>query len=408
MDVISHSRPRVKNTRILRERIEKFISPIYFSDVNLFSKLYCHSEKILSIYHYNAPGRISYEEAVGCDQFKLVNISQQTFGPTWSTHWFRIDLDLSANANWKGEEVRLRWNSGTEAMVWQDGRPMQGLTGGDGQIRTDYVLTNSCNGNEQLSLYIEMAANGMFGAGIGVIQPPDSNRSFAINMIEISTIDSDVYSIIKDLKIIIGMVENLPEDDDLGQHALQIGSDVVNCCQSPIEISYDKPQSMLDSFFRSDVGLQQYSTRYKIHAIGHCHIDSAWLWPYAETERKCARSWSSVINLMKRYPDFKFACSQAVQFDWVKSKYPTLYEEIKCYASLGRFVYTGGTWVEMDGNVPSGEAFVRQFLYGQRFFKKEFGSYCKVFWLPDTFGYSAQLPTNNSSIWYKIFSYTEN
>uniref|UniRef100_A0A8C7GJJ4 alpha-mannosidase n=1 Tax=Oncorhynchus kisutch TaxID=8019 RepID=A0A8C7GJJ4_ONCKI len=83
---------------------------------------------------------------------------------------------------------------------------------------------------------------------------------------------------------------------------------------------------------------------------------------------------------------------KAQQFDWVKSWYPGLFTQIQHFVKKGQFIPVGGTWVEMDGNLPSGESMVRQFLEGQRFFKKEFGNYCKEFWLPDTFGYSAQLP----------------
>ena len=319
-------RPRVKNTRILRERIEKYISPIYFSDVNLHSKLYSHVKKYDSVYHYAAPGRITFKEATqDPNLYQLINIKEKTFGPTWSTHWFHIKLDLSGNHNWKGREVRLRWNSGTEAMVWSHcGEPKQGLTGGDGQVRTDFILTDNCKGDEKFEFFIEMAANGMFGVGNnGFINPTDLNKYFSINMFEVSVRNNDVYGIIRDLKIIIDMVENLPEGDSVAQHALQIGCDAVNICQKPNLTCYDKAKEILDSFFISGKN-PQYSNRHCVHAIGHCHIDSAWLWPYAESKRKCARSWSSVIGLMKRYPKFKFACSQAVQFDWVKTNYDSL------------------------------------------------------------------------------------
>lgn len=68
---------------------------------------------------------------------------------------------------------------------------------------------------------------------------------------------------------------------------------------------------------------------------------------------------------------------QAQQLVWVKELYPSLFARIKAMATAGRFLLAGGTWVEMDGNVPSGESFVRQFLLGQKFFKEEFGEYCK-------------------------------
>jgi alpha-mannosidase len=95
---------------------------------------------------------------------------------------------------------------------------------------------------------------------------------------------------------------------------------------------------------------------------------------------------------MAEYPEYKFVASQAQQFAWMKENYPGLFKRMQDKAKDGKFVPTGGTWVEMDCNIPSGESLVRQFLLGQKFFEKEFGHKCTEFWLPDTFGYSAQLP----------------
>ncbi|PIK35812.1 putative alpha-mannosidase 2C1 [Apostichopus japonicus] len=138
---------------------------------------------------------------------------------------------------------------------------------------------------------------------------------------------------------------------------------MVNLCTLDQENGCKKAKEVARNFFREKNGDSQFT----IHAMGHAHIDTAWLWPYAETVRKCARTWSTVIQLMDKYPDLTFVCSQAQQFAWVKENYPALYQKIKAKAAEGRFIPVGGTWVEMDGNVPA-------------------------FWLPDTFGYSAQLP----------------
>ena len=139
-----------------------------------------------------------------------------------------------------------------------------------------------------------------------------------------------------------------------------------------------------------------------IDAFGHCHIDTAWLWPYDETKRKCARSWCNQIALMSQNPNFKFVCSQTQQFQWVERNYPALFQQIREYTQKGQFIPVGGTWIEMDGNVPSCESFCRQFLYGQMYFKEKFGSCTDIFWLPDTFGYSTCLPqiANLSGIQY--------
>lgn len=129
-----------------------------------------------------------------------------------------------------------------------------------------------------------------------------------------------------------------------------------------------------------------------VFAIGYCHIDTCWLWPWAETKRKIARSWASQCDLLDRYPEHRFTCSSAQQYKWLEQLYPPLYDRVKSNVQKGTFQPVGGSWVEHDTNLPSGESLVRQFLYGQRYFESHFGERCKTFWLPDTFGYSSQIP----------------
>ena len=127
-------------------------------------------------------------------------------------------------------------------------------------------------------------------------------------------------------------------------------------------------------------------------AVGHAHIDSAWLWPTRETARKCARTFSNVLALMDTDPDLVFACSSAQQYAWVRDAYPELFDRIRTRVAEGRFVPVGGMWVESDTNMPGGEAMARQFVAGKRFFLEEFGVEPLDVWLPDSFGYSAALP----------------
>lgn len=129
-----------------------------------------------------------------------------------------------------------------------------------------------------------------------------------------------------------------------------------------------------------------------VYGIGHCHIDTCWLWPWAETKRKIARSWASQCDLLDRYPEHRFTCSSAQQYKWLEELYPSLYDRVKANVKKGTFQPIGGSWIEHDTNLPSGESLVRQFLYGQRYFESRFGERCKTFWLPDTFGYSSQIP----------------
>ena len=129
-----------------------------------------------------------------------------------------------------------------------------------------------------------------------------------------------------------------------------------------------------------------------ITGIGHCHIDTCWLWPWAETKRKVARSWLNQCDLLDRYPEHRFCASQAQQYKWLEMYYPSAFDRVKDHVKNRRFHPIGGSWVEHDTNMPSGESLVRQFVYGQRFFQSRFGERSTTFWLPDTFGYSSQLP----------------
>lgn len=129
-----------------------------------------------------------------------------------------------------------------------------------------------------------------------------------------------------------------------------------------------------------------------VSCIGHTHIDVAWLWTVAQTKEKAQRSFSTVINMMKRYDDYKFMSSQPQLYQHVKDNDPQLYEEIKKRVKEGRWEVEGAMWLEADTNLISGESLIRQILHGKKFMKDEFGVESKILWLPDVFGYSAALP----------------
>lgn len=126
--------------------------------------------------------------------------------------------------------------------------------------------------------------------------------------------------------------------------------------------------------------------------IGHTHIDVAWLWQLKDTVRKCGHTFSNMVRLMEEYPEFTFSCSQPQLYAYTKQYYPNIYEQIKKYVREGRWDIVGPMWVESDCNLISGESLVRQILYGRKFFLKEFGKSTDICWLPDTFGFQANMP----------------
>jgi len=131
-----------------------------------------------------------------------------------------------------------------------------------------------------------------------------------------------------------------------------------------------------------------------ITAVGHAHIDVAWLWTLVQTRLKARRTFHNVLRLMEQFPDFHFTQSQPQLYDFVRQDDPALFAQIKQRVAEGRWEPTGGMWVEADCNLTGPESLARQFLLGRTFFREHFGPDAEtpVLWLPDVFGYAWALP----------------
>ncbi len=136
----------------------------------------------------------------------------------------------------------------------------------------------------------------------------------------------------------------------------------------------------------------KYKQNFTVYAVGHGHLDLAWLWPVRETKRKAIRTFSNAIYESEQCPSYVFNGSQPQQYEFIKEKSPELYNKIKSAVANGNIEPQGGMWVEPDTNLPCGESLIRQCFYGKAYFRKEFQKDVKTLWLPDVFGYTAALP----------------
>lgn len=226
-------------------------------------------------------------------------------------------------------------------------------------------------------LLFEVPNMGMFGQGYD----PNKIISFEIKEFKLVARNKKNYQKVIRLEALVQIADQL-KNTQLGDEALFTAYNMT--------LPHDDSEKYTgEDFFRRNTG---NPNRDVLHSMGHAHIDSAWLWRYYDSVGKCARSWGNIVALMETDPEMTFMCSQAQQFEWIQNQYPSLFQKMKKFYHQGRFMPVGGSWVEMDGNLPSGESMIRQFLYGQKYFQKEFGYTCPEFWLPDTFGYSAQFP----------------
>jgi alpha-mannosidase len=313
-----------------------------------------------------AVDRIPWDEAQRL-QYHPVALGER-FGPLWATYWFRARATVPEE--WRGARVDLLWDSRSEATLWLGDRVEQGLN----PHHTDAVLSDAAEPGE-LSWQVELACNGLFGAQA---QPPELRRC------ELGQFDPEAWQLLFDFETLRAL-EAQPALDP--SFAGELRGELNRFCNVwPLDPA--AARELLSALYER----RNASRVHELSTLGHAHLDTAWLWPLAETYRKAVRTLSTQLRYMHEYPEYRFAHSQAQQYAWIKDRAPELWERVRDYVRAGRLVPVGGTWVEPDCNIPSGESLARQFLHGQRFFERELGARCREFWSPDAFGYPAQLP----------------
>ena len=137
------------------------------------------------------------------------------------------------------------------------------------------------------------------------------------------------------------------------------------------------------------------SSKIKQHTIfllGHAHLDMAWLWDVEETWRAAERTFVSVLNLQKDYPELTFCHTTPALYEWIEKNRPEIFAQIQAQVKAGKWEIVGGMWVEPEMNLINAESIARHLLYGQRYCQEKFGEICRIAWLPDTFGFNWQTP----------------
>ncbi|HTZ43003.1 MAG TPA: glycoside hydrolase family 38 C-terminal domain-containing protein [Jatrophihabitans sp.] len=322
----------------------------------------------------------------------------QRWGRPWGTTWLRIEGTVPAD--WPaGEPVELVVDlgfSGTpgfqaEGLVWTaDGRIVKGL-----EPRNAQVPLAAAPG-DRIELYVEAASNPDVGGdwsfrptalGDPATLPDQPLYTFA--GAHLGLLDRQAYALDRDVWVLAGLLPELPASSPRRARllrALERAADRLD--PDDVAGTAAAARAELAPVLASPAAASSHT----VIAVGHAHIDSAWLWPVRETVRKVARTFANVLDLMDRYPEFTFVASSAQQYQWIRDRYPQLYGRLRERVAEGRFVPVGGMWVEADTNLPGGEAMARQFVAGQGFFRREFGIEPSEVWLPDSFGYSAALP----------------
>lgn len=315
------------------------------------------------------------------------------WGEILDSAWFRLKGEIPAS--WKGREVAAKLNLGGEVMIFDStGCPIYGLTNTSSfaiHYRKELFFMDSKAKPGKFTIWAEAAANGLFGNYEHALH----KDMFGIAPhLKYGLFNRDVWALRLDMEILLGLIQPYIGTAQVHPEGGRRANQILKALNEAVDVYGDDPgnASAARKCLVRELSYKAEESAMKVTAVGHAHIDTAWLWRVRETIRKCARTFSSQLKLMEKYPDYVFGASQAQLYAFVKEHYPVLYKKIKERVKEGRWEIQGGMWVEADCNIISGESMVRQFIHGKNFFMDEFGFDVKNLWLPDVFGYSAAMP----------------
>jgi alpha-mannosidase len=316
------------------------------------------------------------------------------WGAKWEYGWFKGQIVLPAEA--RGRRIVLKVDVGAESAVYVNGKAAGAV---DRRHREITLAMRGVPGRVYNVLVEGYAGHGPLVVTAGptppgrVVVPEPGPTQATVGESTFGIWEEEVYQLWLDVRTLTELRDNIDPNSlrvaeiDAGLRDFTTGVDFELPREEMLETAHAGRQRL-----RPLLECVNGSTAPTLFAFGHAHLDVAWLWPLEETERKAVRTFSSQLALMEEYPEYRFLQSQAHLYWMVKQHYPDLYRRIKRAVKAGQFVPEGGMWIEADTNISGGESLIRQFLYGKRFFREEFGVECEILWLPDVFGYSGALP----------------
>lgn len=331
----------------------------------------------------------------------------ERWGKTWEYAWFRGDIALDESV--AGQTIVMDIQTGGEATLFVNGEEFGTRRAEWVKIPHHYicdqVLTRSAQSGDRFHLLLEAYAGHDFPqaptgrCATGPVRPGDYEAADEQTLRQLMGCSTwgvwheDAYQLWLDVTMMRDVLHAV-DDTDLWAARLEEALE-----QFTLLVDFEQPREhRLADYRRAREKLHPVleahnaSVAPEFYAIGNAHLDLCWLWHYRETQRKVARTFAQQVRLMDMYPEYKFIQSQPQTYLICKELYPKLYARIQEKVRAGQWIADGSMWVEPDTNMASGEALIRQIVYGKKFYKDEFGVDCQMLWLPDTFGYSAVLP----------------
>ncbi len=317
-------------------------------------------------------------------------------GDRWSavldtTRYFEKEITIDSKL--AGKKVYLTIDFGGEAIIRINGKIVGAVSSREASgwvHRTDILFHEALKEGETLFIQVENAVDS--GGYFNHAFPDKKPITYTMNTAALRVINEAAEDIKYDISCAWDVYEQT-EDEYVAKRIYNAIDEAIHKLDFDFgKERYYKSIPEAKKCLWDNLARINYSTPGNVILSGHSHLDVAWLWTVKEIHRKCARTFSNNVSLMKAYPDFRFTQSQAAVYSFVKDHYPEVFEDVKKYVKNGQWEITGNTWVEADTNIASGESLIRQLLYGREFFMREFGISSDIYWLPDCFGFTAALP----------------
>ncbi len=332
---------------------------------------------------YTSKEPLTYENRFLGEE-KKVSVGDK-WGNLFDCAWFHFTGTIPENAEGK-ELVYIIDVNGEGLIVDKDGVPYRGITNVN-----SYFGSNHCSPVKRVVRILEPKKAGDsidFWMDAGCNDLIGNYCSGTVKEAFLAECNYKIRELYYDVFVLFDLLKNTSQSDparyELLEGLLKVRDILARFTTNELEECFKITKKLLAK--------KNGDTAVNVTAIGNAHIDLAWLWPIRETKRKGARTFATALENINRYDNYIFGGSQAQLFDWMKQDYPKLYDKISKCVDDGDIELMGSMWVESDTNIPSGESLIRQIMYGNAFYEKEFGKTCNYVWLPDTFGYSGALP----------------
>ena len=316
------------------------------------------------------------------------------WGAKWEYGWFKYGLKLPQTV--AGKRIVCRPDTGGESLVFVNGK----AAGAFDKFHSWITLTPKAVGGESYAMLSEVYAGhgirpengGPYADGeVPVPEPPETQVE--VGRITWGIWNEEVYQVAMDAFTLYSLLSVLPEKSLRGQKVADALKKFTLIAD--YELSAEKRTASIikaGEVLKPVLACENGSTAPLMSVFGQSHLDLAWLWPLEETKHKCARTYSNQLALMDEYPEYRFLACEPYILETIKNLYPELYSRVVEKIESGQIFCDGAFWVENDTNLPCGEALIRQFVRGRKWFRNNLGKNSVTAWLPDSFGFSGALP----------------